>query len=203
MADLLLLRANPLVNITNSKQIAGVVLKGQWFDNSTLKKLLHELPTSYTENERAVEEQFAKDPSTAVTYLRQIDPFFELGTAVMKKMALNDGVKKLEEIIGISVASDSETPIAEPEFINDVAGFLFEKQKTDDAIGLYQFNISLHPKSAIAYDRLARAYIRLSKYDLALQLYRKALEVDPGYWNADIAKRSVDTLLETRGQMPG
>ena len=41
VADLILLRANPLDNIRNSREIEGVMRAGRWFDRATLDGLLH------------------------------------------------------------------------------------------------------------------------------------------------------------------
>nr|WP_288934113.1 amidohydrolase family protein [uncultured Allomuricauda sp.] len=43
LADLVLLEKNPLENISNTKTILGVVIKGEWFDREKLNKLLLEV----------------------------------------------------------------------------------------------------------------------------------------------------------------
>lgn len=45
-ADLLLLGANPLEDITNTRQVLGVVLRGAWFSQKALQAKLDEIPTS-------------------------------------------------------------------------------------------------------------------------------------------------------------
>ena len=42
-ADLLLLDANPLVDIANSRRIAGVMLRGRWLPRTELTQMLDEL----------------------------------------------------------------------------------------------------------------------------------------------------------------
>ena len=37
-ADLLLLEANPLENVANAKRRAGVLVRGQWFDEADLQR---------------------------------------------------------------------------------------------------------------------------------------------------------------------
>jgi imidazolonepropionase-like amidohydrolase len=44
-ADLVLLDANPLENIANSRRIAGVVLRGQWLSPTAIADLLDTLRT--------------------------------------------------------------------------------------------------------------------------------------------------------------
>ena len=42
-ADLVLLDANPLENIANSRRIAGVMLRGRWLSRADLDRILKEL----------------------------------------------------------------------------------------------------------------------------------------------------------------
>jgi imidazolonepropionase-like amidohydrolase len=45
-ADLVLLDANPLENIANSRRIAGVMLRGQWLSRSDITRMLNELASA-------------------------------------------------------------------------------------------------------------------------------------------------------------
>jgi len=42
-ADLLLLNADPLVDIQNARKIQGVMAQGRWFDRAALNNLLQEI----------------------------------------------------------------------------------------------------------------------------------------------------------------
>jgi hypothetical protein len=46
-ADLLLLRANPLENIDNTRDIAGVMVRGRWHPEEALQSMLDELAAKY------------------------------------------------------------------------------------------------------------------------------------------------------------
>ena len=200
VADLVLVRANPLENIANTKQIAGVCLRGRWFPKSDLDRMLEDLRTSYANDQRTAEDAFARNPQQAVTFLNSIDPFFELGSFVVRQAALANGVGKFEKSIQDATKSNPQSPLNSPDLMNDVADFLLAKHRNDDAIALFQFNTTQHPASAIAYDRLGRAYRSLGQYGPALQAYQKALAVDPGYWNADSAKRRIAELTKKVGE---
>jgi cytosine/adenosine deaminase-related metal-dependent hydrolase len=50
-ADLVLLSANPLEDITNSLRIEGVMLRGQWFTQAELQAMVEELVASYEDEE--------------------------------------------------------------------------------------------------------------------------------------------------------
>lgn len=57
-ADLLLLEADPLVNVANVTKRAGVMLRGQWFTEDELHQMLEDLAASYT----AEKDRFADLP---------------------------------------------------------------------------------------------------------------------------------------------
>lgn len=48
-ADLILLEANPLDDIANTQQLAGVMLRGRWFEQKELQATLNSLAESYME----------------------------------------------------------------------------------------------------------------------------------------------------------
>jgi imidazolonepropionase-like amidohydrolase len=50
-ADLVLLSANPLEDITNSRRIEGVMLRGQWFTQAELQAMVERLVASYDDDE--------------------------------------------------------------------------------------------------------------------------------------------------------
>jgi hypothetical protein len=47
-ADMVLLNANPLENINNTREIAGVMVRGQWLPDETLQGMLDELAGKYS-----------------------------------------------------------------------------------------------------------------------------------------------------------
>lgn len=53
-----------------------------------------------------------------------------------------------------------------------------------DAIRVFRLNITLHPKSANAYDSLAEAYMNIGEKALAIENYSQSLELDPQNANA-------------------
>lgn len=49
----------------------------------------------------------------------------------------------------------------------------------DKAIEVFQWNVQDYPKSYNVYDSLAEAYAAKRDRDLAIQYYKKALEINP------------------------
>ena len=56
---------------------------------------------------------------------------------------------------------------------------LQEAGKMEEAIAVFQLNAREYPASANAYDSLGEAYMKSGRNDLAIENYRKALELDP------------------------
>jgi imidazolonepropionase-like amidohydrolase len=50
MADLLLLEANPLENISNTRKISGVMIKGRWLSAEELDTMLKDVKSDYADN---------------------------------------------------------------------------------------------------------------------------------------------------------
>jgi hypothetical protein len=51
IADLLLVEANPLEQITNTRKIAGVMVRGQWLDAAELERMKRELVGHFAREE--------------------------------------------------------------------------------------------------------------------------------------------------------
>lgn len=195
LADLVLLRANPLDDIDNTRKIAAVVIKGKWLSDHDLQRMLKELPDSYRRDEQRAEQKLLRKPSEAIAFLKTVDPLFDnLASAVFRQVAMQHGATTFENIIRQAKESDPDTPLDRAEVLNGIANYLLGIGKKDDAIDLFRFNVAEHPQAATALDRLARAYYKLGQYELSLNFYKKALEIDPGYWNADFARRRIKEL---------
>ncbi|MBA3341920.1 MAG: amidohydrolase family protein [Gemmatimonadaceae bacterium] len=66
-ADLVLLDANPLENIANTRRIAGVLLRGQWLSRSDIARMLDELKSAGTQDRFGHAALFRGSPRVAPT----------------------------------------------------------------------------------------------------------------------------------------
>jgi CubicO group peptidase (beta-lactamase class C family) len=72
-----------------------------------------------------------------------------------------------------------------PEASVNSAGYrLLWQKRSEDAIRVFQLNVSLHPQSANAYDSLGEAYMESGDKRLAVENYEKSLSLDPKNANA-------------------
>jgi len=108
----------------------------------------------------------------------EIDPtnaqnWCELGNAYFRMEAYDDAVQAYNK--AIELAADSGWPYS------NLALTLVAQGRSAEAIPLYQKSIELftNPKDkAIAWNRLGNAYRKLNEYELALQAFQKADELD-------------------------
>jgi tetratricopeptide (TPR) repeat protein len=68
---------------------------------------------------------------------------------------------------------------------------LMEKNHLSDAIELLKLNVQVFPTSSNSYDSLGEAYMKSGQKQLAIDTYRKSLELDP---DNDNAKEKLKTL---------
>jgi CubicO group peptidase (beta-lactamase class C family) len=74
--------------------------------------------------------------------------------------------------------------------LNRLGYMLLEKGRNAEAIAIFKLNVEEYPKSGNVYDSLAEAYANDGQKQLAIENYRKSLEMDPKNQNA------VDKLKE-------
>lgn len=63
--------------------------------------------------------------------------------------------------------------------LNQLGSELYRANRMADAIAIFKLNVEQFPKSADAYDSLASGYEKDGQNQLALENYRKSLELDP------------------------
>lgn len=72
--------------------------------------------------------------------------------------------------------------VSEPE-INSLGYALLRKDKAGEAIEIFKLNVSEHPKSWNVYDSLGEAFMKSGQNELAIENYRKSLELNPNNEN--------------------
>ena len=72
---------------------------------------------------------------------------------------------------------------AEPE-LNQLGYQLLRSGKPKEAIEIFKLNVEAYPQASNTYDSLAEAYMAVNERDLAIQNYKKSIELDPNNTNA-------------------
>jgi tetratricopeptide (TPR) repeat protein len=73
--------------------------------------------------------------------------------------------------------------VAEPR-LNGLGYSLLQEGKVAHAIAVFKVNVELYPRSSNVYDSLADAYEANGDKQLAIDNYKKSLELDPKNKNA-------------------
>jgi Tfp pilus assembly protein PilF len=69
---------------------------------------------------------------------------------------------------------------------------LMEKNHVSEATELLKLNVQVFPNSSNAYDSLGEAYMKAGQKQLAIDNYKKSLELDPENDNAKEKLKALD-----------
>ena len=166
-ADLLLVDGNPLEDIRSVENISGVMVRGRWLDRAEIDDRRATLAAHYAE-------------------LNQISGLladaFDAGTLAESAAAM------------ASKHSENEQALSEIEQTINTLGYRYVgSDDLERALGVFKVNTTLFPGSANTWDSLAETYLSLGNRDKSIELYRKAIEVDPTFSNARV---QLDRILE-------
>jgi imidazolonepropionase-like amidohydrolase len=157
LADLVLLDANPLEDIANTKKIEAVIYRGQYFTRSSLNQML-----SHT-------EALASRKSVA--------------EAMMKTIQAKGADAAVQQYRGLKATQPNAYDFSENELIG--LGYrLIRMKRFKDAIAVFKLSVETYPQSYNTYESLAEAYMDDGDKDLAIQNYRKSLDSNPQNSNA-------------------
>jgi hypothetical protein len=149
-ADLVMLAANPLVDVRNARKPLGVMVRGRWFESRELQVLV-EKPVPRYKQVVAREATFQHTLS-------------ERGAA--------------EAIRGFKTNAQANEKLPE-SFVNALGYQMINAKKLEDAIALLVFNTEQYPDSWNVYDSLGEAYVDSERYELAVVNYRRSLALNP------------------------
>jgi imidazolonepropionase-like amidohydrolase len=190
-ADLVLLSANPLTDIANTRMIDGVMVQGRWLDGTSLKAMLGNVPGRYAEEIRRVDELLKASPEKLTGYLEANDPFGNLAAAGLEHhvsgqdaQALKATLKKLRQALPGS-------PVVSEAAINSLGYHMLQQKKYECAVAALRLNTEDYPKSANTWDSLGEVLSKTGDVQGGVTNYKKALEVDPEYPNAGVARKFV------------
>ncbi|MCC6557333.1 MAG: amidohydrolase family protein [Polyangiaceae bacterium] len=188
-ADLVLLSADPLADIRSTRRVAGVMARGRWFDAAALKARLDAIRPACEQDLRSVARELGSDPRRAARYLAENDPLGKLGEAVLADVARRQGVPELRRLLRRVRQTAPDLDIAGEDMVNNLGYTLLAEGDAQRAIDVFIANVEDFPRSANAFDSLGEAYAKAGDMARAVQSYGKALEVDPRYPNAELARR--------------
>ena len=109
------------------------------------------------------------------------------------KIVATDSIRKLLETANVEAAvarcrellADPGEYYIDEAIINSLGYFLLARDRGDDAVEMLKLNVEAFPESANAYDSLGEAYAARGDTELAIESYRKSLELNPNNDNAE------------------
>lgn len=157
-ADLVLLDANPLDDIKNTRRIRGIFVGGKWISKAESDQMLKDLASSY-------------------------QPFWNVITDSQKYFTKGDFKGGLEEYKRLKNKTDEISGYFESTV--NFQGYTFIRQKDlEKALELFRLNTAYFPDSANAWDSLAEVNMLKGNKDLAIKYYKRSLELNPNNTNA-------------------
>jgi imidazolonepropionase-like amidohydrolase len=157
VADLVLLDANPLDDIANTKRIASVIYGGELFSRTQLDKMLSD-----------IEVEAARLPISGV---------------LMKTIEEKGVTAAVQQYHDLKSTQPATYDYGAHELIGLGYQLLGAKRVTD-AIEVFKLSVEAAPDYFNTYDSLAEAYMDHGEKELAIQNYQKSLELNPENTNA-------------------
>ncbi len=190
-ADLVLLSANPLADISNTRKIDGVMVHGLWMDRGTLNAMLEKVPESYAEEIRRVDELLKTSPEKVSGYLENNDPFGNLAAAGLQRRISGQGAETLRATLKSLRQKLPGSPIVSEEAMNALGYRMLQQKKYECAVAALRLNTEEFPESANTWDSLGEALFKKGDVEGGVANYKRALEVAPNYPNAGAARKFV------------
>jgi imidazolonepropionase-like amidohydrolase len=156
IADLVLLDANPLDNIGNTRKIDTVIHGGRVYDRSTLDGMLAK-----------VQDLASRKP---------------IGETMFKTVQEKGADAAVAQYRELKTTQPAAYDFSENELI-DLGYRLIHMKKFVDAIAIFKLSVEAYPRSYNTYDSLAEAYMDDGDKQLAIENYQKSLQINPGNTN--------------------
>ncbi len=186
-ADLILLEQNPLADISSTRKINGVAVRGRWLSSGELATLVNDVPGAYQRQIAQVQHDLETNPKQAQRYLDDHDALENMGTAAMSSIAAEKGVAKLRLVVLNIRRSDPNSALVTEQKINALGYTLLSDKKYADAIAVFRMNTEDFPQSANTFDSYAEALFDSGDVSKAVVNYKRAVEINPKYPNAAAA----------------
>jgi tetratricopeptide (TPR) repeat protein len=125
----------------------------------------------------------AKTHAAEILKLRPISGYFAYGRIYLKENKLDEVGESIKKAYTLHLDLKKKNPGQrtgfEPIFVNDYGYKLLQAKQFDKAISFFKMNVELYPGYFNPWDSLAEAYMIKGDKKLALDNYKKALELNP------------------------
>lgn len=111
----------------------------------------------------------------------------------LKNYILSDGIEKVKEVYFEEKQKTFTNYEFRSNYIDQLGYWLIDRNQSEKALELFKFNTELEPEDAGWVDSVGDAYRAMDSIDMAIQYYKKALEMDP---DQDFSRDKLDELLK-------
>jgi tetratricopeptide (TPR) repeat protein len=153
--------------------------------------MMNAVPATYQRQIAQVQHDLETNPARAQRYLDENDPLDNLASEALAGLVTKEGAEKLRLVVLNIRRSDPKSAIVAEEKINGLGYALLGLKKYPEAIAVFRMNTEDFPRSANCYDSYAEALFNSGKVPDAVENYKKALDVDSKYPNAEFATKFV------------
>jgi hypothetical protein len=145
-ADLVLLTSNPLADISNTRQIAGVMVRGRWLEQQELTQRLHDVPQQYRQEQQKVQAMLRSDPVQAVGYLAEHDPLERLAAEAISEVAAGESTSELMQMLQQIRKANPKAELVSEDSINNLGYGLMGKKLYQQSIAVLAMNTEQFPR---------------------------------------------------------
>lgn len=129
------------------------------------------------------------DFKQTVLYLKSQPPFDKATSLEHRELIKKNGKWKIAKQVTTDLTGYGETG---NELTLNALGYNYLFQgKTEEAIEILSLNAKLHPNSFNVFDSLGEAYAKAGQKELAIENYKKSLEINP---NNETGKKALEQL---------
>jgi acetyl esterase/lipase/TolA-binding protein len=100
------------------------------------------------------------------------------------KIVWEEGIERARATFEEARKRDPQAMLFQEATLNNLGYRLIQKGRVQDAVEIFRLNTEAYPQSSNTYDSLAEAYMLSGNRELAIQNYRKSLELNPKNTNA-------------------
>ncbi len=113
----------------------------------------------------------------------------------LKEHILKDGIAKTKAVYYAERQKSNQDYIFGGGYIDKLGYWLIDRKYPEEALALFKFNVELEPEDSGWPDSVADAYKEMDSIDLAIQWYKKALEMNP---EQDFSRNKLNELLASK-----
>lgn len=114
-----------------------------------------------------------------------------IGQAIGKTVREQGAEAAIRQYYDLKKTKPDVYDFSEPE-LNTLGYNLLGERRVKEAVEIFKLNATVYPKAFNTYDSLGEAYLAAGERELAIQNYRKSLELNPQNTNATAALKKIE-----------